>query len=366
MKIKFKQTSLSLMLSVMTLLAPSAYAEVTAPVGYVKLTFAAQSDTPFSLPMNRPKVFAGKVDTITSNEITIASEDLTASAYVYNALSQKEHYYVLFTGGDLEGRSFDVTTNGTDTITVAQEGVDDLASIIGATATATFEIRPHWTLNTLFPDGAGFPVSADRTERKGMILIKPTDSNGINHSANKAYKYVTGEGWIDDFQLFSSPDNDVVLKRDIFYTLRNEEALFTKNIVGDVPNVSARISLSANLIEQDSYIAFSFPQSLTLDSSGLATNPDFKSSTSLSVRDGDVLYVYDKDATGYNFGSSKGYFYVDGEGWYDNFQLFGGLVPGTTTLNSIGRGFIIRKSGETEAGMLKSKIDVPYLPFTTN
>jgi len=44
-----------------------ANGEVTAPVGYVQLTFNAESDTPFSLPMNRPKVYSSQVSSISGN-----------------------------------------------------------------------------------------------------------------------------------------------------------------------------------------------------------------------------------------------------------------------------------------------------------
>jgi len=347
-------------------LVTSTQAAVTAPVGYVKLTFNAQADTPFSLPLNRPKASSGKVQSISGNTITIASNTWTANEFVYADGTQNEHYYLLFTTGVLEGRSFDVTANGTNTITVDPDGGADIANLINdASATDNFEIRPHWTLNTLFPDGAGFDTSPDMLTTNGLILFKPSNLDGINHGASKSYKYVDGFGWVDNANVLGAVSaNDTVLPRKTFYILRNTTAnAIEKNLAGDVPTTDETVKLFTNIIKQDSYVAFCFPIDLTLDSTGLSTNPLFKKSTDQLTPDGDVLYVFN-NATGYNPSTSKGYFYVDGVGWFDTSNTFGGVISGTTSINSVGRGFVIRKASEASTSKDHAKITIPYNPFS--
>ncbi len=344
-------------------MAQVATAEVTAPVGFVKLTFNAESDTLFSLPMNRPKVFNGQVDTISENTINIANPDFTASELVYADGSQNEKYYLLFTTGTLEGRTFDVTANDTDSITVDQGGDTDVQTLNGV-VTDNFEIRPHWTLDNLYPDGEGFPQSASIFDNGSEIHTKPVDISGINLSSEKVYKYVTGTGWLDAGNLFGGQVKDVVLTRNAFFHMRNKTTSeVTKNVVGDVPLTQASMKLRSNVIKQDSYVSFTFPIDIKLSETGLESSPAFQHTSGQLSSDGDVIWVYNLALTGYNHSPSRGYFYIAGTGWMDNTDLFGGAVDATQINLKAGSACFIRKAPENSAESYHHETTLPYNPF---
>ncbi|MGJ8656159.1 MAG: TIGR02597 family protein [Akkermansiaceae bacterium] len=343
-------------------LANIVSAEVSAPVGFVKLTFNAESDTPFSLPMNRPKVYGGQVVSISGNEITISDEDFTASELVYDDTEvagepvQPEKYYVLFTTGTLEGRTFDVTANGTDTVTVDQDGDTDIEDLIDdAGATDNFEIRPHWTLGTAFPNGEGIPKTTTFSVIKGIVQFREV-TVGTNIPITKEYTYFDSstDDTLDGWYLPNSPESgkkdNIVLSSKTFYVFRNNDtADYTPNIIGDVPLVDFSNSLDNHLIENDSYKAIAFPVALTLTQSRLVESGAFKPTTSFSLRDGDTLQAYTYPITIFNQPISTEYVYFDSsddslDGWYLPNSPENGKKDDVTVFQP-GRGYIIRTVG---------------------
>ncbi|MFT6794280.1 MAG: hypothetical protein ACJAR1_002287 [Rubritalea sp.] len=339
-------------------------AAVLAPVGFVVLTFKAESDTPFSLPLNRPKVFRGQLDTISVNTINIANADFTASELVYADGSQNEKYYLLFNTGTLEGRTFDVTANSMNSITVDQDGDTDIQTLIGAASTDNFEIRPHWTLDTLFPNGAGFPQSTSIFDNGSEIHTKPANVPGINLSSEKIYKYVTDTGWVDTANLLSGQVKDVVLNRNSFFQMRNyTTSAVIKNLVGDVPLTDGRLKLRSNVIKQDSHVAFSFPTDIKLSETGLESSSGFKHTSGQFNSDGDTLWLYDLALTGYNKSASVGYYYVGGLGWIDSSNILGGAVDASTVNLKAGTACFVRKISEVSAETYHHGTALPYNPF---
>lgn len=332
-------------------LAQVASAEVTAPVGYVKLTFNAKSDTPFSLPMNRPKVYAGQVASVSGNEITVVNDDFTANQFVYADGSQDEHFYLLFTTGILEGRTFDVTANSDNSITVIPDQDGDVDTIIDA-ATDNFEIRPHWTLATTFPKGAGIPKTTTFSQIKGVVQLREVRI-GTNIPITKEYTYFDSstDDSLDGWYLPNSPESgkkdDVLLSSKTFYIFRNNDtADYTPNIAGDVPLVDFSNSLDNHLVENDSYKAIAFPVPLTLAQSKLVESGAFKPITSFSLRDGDTLQAYAYPITIFNQSISTEYVYFDSsddalDGWYLPNDPESGKKDSVEVFQP-GRGYIIR------------------------
>ena len=346
-------------------LSQVAQADITAPIGYLKLTFKAQSDTPFSLPLNRPKVYSGQADSISGNTITVAAQDFTASQFVYADGSQNEKFYLLFTTGILEGRTFDVTANGTNSITVNQDGNTNIETLINdANANDNFEIRPHWTLDTLFPNGEGFPQVASAFDNGSEIHFKPVNQPGINLASEKIYKYVTGTGWVDNANLFGGRAKDVVLIRNSFFQARNVTTSdVVKSIVGDVPTTDGRLKLKSNVIQQDSYVSFSFPIDIKLSETGLENSPGFAHSSGQFSADGDVINIFNVALAGYNKAPSATYYYVSGIGWIDSANIFGGAVNATQIIFKAGTACLIRKASETSAATYHHSTVLPYNPF---
>jgi len=247
-------------------------AVVTAPVGYVKLPFNAESDTPFSLPMNRPMVYSGQVNDlvapvvsgITGNVISIANADFTVDELVYefsdddnDTNDQRERFYVLFTTGALEGRTFDIIDNTANTITVdpdytednvlLEENLENLRNSLSAND--NFEIRPHWTLDTLYLDGEGFPQASNLLATSSLIFTRPVVLDGTNLGTDRAYKYVTNVGWVDDGDLIAGQVRDVILRRNTGFIARNLTLTDLElNVMGDVPTVDGTVAVRSNLI----------------------------------------------------------------------------------------------------------------------
>jgi uncharacterized protein (TIGR02597 family) len=366
--------SLSGIVAIATLapMAQIANAEVTSPVGFVKLTFNAESDTPFSLPMNRPKVYIGQVNSISGNTINIANADFTASELVYADGSQNEKYYLLFTTGTLEGRTFDVTANDTNSITVDQGGDTDVQTLNGAT-TDSFEIRPHWTLNILFPDGAGIDVSTDFSLPDQVILAKNTTDIGTRLQPTSSYFYYDSndeyEGWYDNNDLSATNVGSTVLRNTLHYTFRNKKTEdLIKNIVGDVPLTDGRVQVAtlSDEIQQDNHIAIPFPVEMTLDQAGFRQIADFKTVTDFNVIDGDLILEYPDNAGVLRPSPTASYFYYESgdsfEGWYDNNDLSRQNL-GVAKLIKPGRAYIFRRSADKFEGNTFIKPIIPYSPL---
>lgn len=354
-------------LALLAPLAQTANAEVTPPVGYVKLTFNAESDTPFSLPLNRPKVYSGQVATISGNTINLASNDLTASELVYNDGTQNEKYYVLFTTGLLEGRTFDVTANGANSITVDQDGDTDVETLAGA-ATDNFEIRPHWTLNTLFPDGAGFNASNDFDNPNGDIIFERDNTlNGLNLSMKADYFYYDNgdafTGWYNKKN--GSKVNDMVIKSGSMLIYRNTTLTnVITNLVGDVPLTDNKaVVVRSNVIDQDRYVGTIFPIGVTLNEAGFQNSSLYTKSTDFDNPEGDLIFVYPDNPTGFNPAPSGIYFYYDNgdafTGWYD--KQSAGLKNDVEVFKP-GKGFFYRKAANLAESELHNSV-LPYNPF---
>jgi uncharacterized protein (TIGR02597 family) len=358
-------------------LAQIANAEVTAPVGYVKLTFNAESDTPFSLPLNRPKAYSGQVVTISGNTINIADADFTASELVYADGTQNEKYYLLFTTGELEGRTFDVTANGTDSITVNQDGDTDVQTLFTSPATDSFEIRPHWTLNTIFPNGDNFDKSTNAFSPSGLIMVRSETEPGEFVPVTTTYMYYDSntnadDGWYNANDLGAGKASDTVLKQTVFYVCKNKSLTnYTVNLVGDVPLTDRKVSLRLNAdgAKQGNYIALAFPIEMSLADSNLSTTSGFKKSTDPFSIDGDRVLAYADNIIGYNPAPITVYIYFDSsddgqDGWYDANDLAAGK-QGSSMVFKPGKGYIISKQDDFEE-IIQWNINLPYNAFIEN
>lgn len=346
-------------------LAPTASAEVTAPVGYVKLTFNAQSDTPFSLPMNRPKVYSGQVDSISGNVIAIENDDFTAGELVYDNVDdanglQLEKYYLLFTTGILEGRTFDVTSNTANSITVDPDWQEDdpaeeanIQTLINdALATDNFEIRPHWTLGTAFPEGKDIPRTTSFSDIKGTVQFR-TVQTGTNIPITVEYTYFDSatDDNLDGWYLPNSPESgkkdDILLSNNTFYIFRNLSSTdYSPNIIGDVALVDFKNNLQTHVVLNDNYKTIAFPVELSLAQSKLYESGVFKATESFSLRDGDTLQVYSYPITTFNKPISTEYVYFDSsndtlDGWYLPNSPESGKKDDELVFKP-GRGYIIR------------------------
>lgn len=368
----FKNKQLRNALFALTTMTLCSKAEVTAPVGYVELTISAEADTPFTIPMNRPKEYAGMPSAaVTANTITIANNDLTASAFDEGV--QHKRYYVLFTSGTLTGRSFDIVTNTANSITVAQDGIDDLESILAdPNARDSFDVRPHWTLGTLFPNGENIPKTTNFSAPQGSVLFRPVIDT-VNVSPDVTYLYFdNADDSFDGWYLTTNPaagiQDDVVLDNQTSYQLRNiTTQVYKPKIVGDVPVTNFTNSLRSHVVKIDNYKSVSFPTELSLAESNLVESGKFQKTTDFTTRDGDTLLAYTYPTTSFNPSASISYVYFDAsddsfDGWYLTNDPGAGKQDDLKVFQP-GRAYIIRTVERTEEDKSHWTTPIPYNPF---
>ena len=356
-------------------LSSAVNAVVTAPVGYVQLTMNAESDTPFSLPMNRPMVYSGQASGISGNVISIANNDFVASEFEYeftndndDSNDQRENYYVIFTTGELEGRKFDIISNTANSITIDPDFTedntaleDDLEDMISsATSNDNFQIRPHWTLNTLLPEGGVLPASPNPAQINGVILAYSTDLDGTNLSSSSTYAYVTSLGWFNSLNFGEGRVDDQILRSEFSYIFRNTSTEDIElNVMGDVPTVDQTLVFNQNVIQTDTFTGAQFPIDLSLDDLGLAGSDGFVSSTNPAQLDGGQVLVLSDNSI--NAAAEHVYVHVNGLGWIDSLDFGQGVITGDVI--EAGQGIIIRSSAETEADTIFHSVNLPYNPF---
>ena len=156
----------------------------TPVVGFAKTTLNAGSDTIISPQVFRPAELTSAVSGVSSGAsqavLTLSGASLTSNQFVYNSSTQPNTYFVLVTAGNLAGTYFMVASNDATTITVNLDGLTASSADI-----TSVEVRPCWTLKTLFPASdanVSFTPSASATagNRRTTILFPNNTGTGIN------------------------------------------------------------------------------------------------------------------------------------------------------------------------------------------
>lgn len=348
------------------LLAPVAQAQVySATVGFNTITALGNSDTRFSVPLQRPTAYQGLVQSVAGNVITIqGTPGWTANQYVYAAGTQTDTFYVTLKSGNKAGMYYTITANSADsgtantstlTIDAAGDTIDGGSGIANGDSVA---IIPYWTFSTLFPGQAGISTTTSVSGAGACtrIFIPDITNAGVNLAASSQYYYYTGTGfggagWRKSGGGTTTIRNNDVVLPDVYLIIRQDN-VSTSSILtasGTVPTGVRRYvigTVTANT-DQDNAVAVDVPVPLTLSGSNLFESGAFKGTTSISGAGGDKLFVYDDATVGYNKAAAKQYYYYTGSsfggaGW----RLSGG---GTSTIRNTevvfqpGAGYVIRK-----------------------
>ena len=319
----------------------------TTPVGYLSIAVPADTDTPISAPLLRSAAWAGASTAVSGDTVSVAAASFTASQFGAGT------NMLQVTSGPLIGRTFPVLSNATGSVTVDPVGSTTLQAQ-GFVATNTFVIRPYWTLNTLFPSGAGVGVSSDPFSPTTQVMINNNLSSGTNRSAVAFYFYYDGSaggdaGWYDVANLDAGLQNDLALPPASVPSIRNSTASpLALTISGEVQSVAAATLVISDTSANDSFAQISYPVDTSLDQSNLFGNGAIADSSD-PFAPGDQLLVFNPSGTGQNPSASAFYFHYDGSqggdaGWYDSANLDAGAIGATTFLKA-GSNIIIRKAG---------------------
>ena len=319
----------------------------TDPVGFTTASLPANSDTNLGIPFTRALEFAGAVQSVSGNVVTISgTPGWSANQFVYAQGTQPKTYYVQFLGG----RYYTVTSNGTNTLTL-DTGSGSLGSVAAGTR---LQLIPYWTLGTAFPAGdAGksFTASPNAFNRATEILFPNHAAAGVNATPAATYYFFNG-AWRQFGQPVTQSSDDTVLLPDSYFTVRNNSTASagTFTPVGAVVTTTLAIPLNTQTsAKQDNYLVLPRPVATALNDSGLISSGAFVASSSAFNR-ADELLVFDNNTAAIRKSPTATYYYFNGA-W----RQFGQPVTtdfGTTAAFSNASGFIIRKAATSTASPL--------------
>ncbi|MDA0348287.1 MAG: TIGR02597 family protein [Verrucomicrobia bacterium] len=312
---------------------------VTNPVGVIQITALGNSDTLISMPLKQPAVFNGVIGGLTTDTLTVQGSpgwdpDEWAGAY-----------YGFVRSGDVEGAYASIVSNTADTLKL-DVGLDGTLLVDGPAVNDSVSIHRFWTLDSLFPDGAGVHASPSAGSRSSEIFI-PAVAEGINNAADATYYYL-GVKWRKVGALLDAEFGDTILYPDSYFILRNDVAgNTTVTFTGEV--VMGGLSLPVvigDTLQQDNPIGLQRPIEMTLIESGLSD----------SFEAGDELLIWDNSAAKQNRLAGDATVYTwDGAKWIKDGV---NVDVGNDAVFTPGLGFIVRK----KAGGGLAEIDWSNLP----
>jgi uncharacterized protein (TIGR02597 family) len=317
--------------------------QVSTPiVGFVKDSLPANSDTIATMQLQRPSEFSGAVSSVSESgsSSTLALGDgaaLSVNQFVYVSGSQPKSYYVLVTAGTLAGSYFSVTSNSSSSVTVDNSGV----SLAGVGAVSALEVRPFWTIGTLFPASdanVSFVPSAGSASlsRRTKILLPNNVATGVNKAARGTYFFRNDTGfgyWVSEGALTTNA-NDTIIFPDEFVIIRhNTTASLALTITGSVlEKALTTYAGSSTTVPNDTLVGLPRPTDYKLSDLGLSDSNFVASTGTSSLARRDQLLVISKTGSGFNRAAAKTYYRFNNS-WY--------LVGSTTPLTDGDPDFVI-------------------------
>jgi len=314
---KMKKLNVSLAILVTAVMAGNAQTTVSSDVvGYVKQSFPAGSDTFFVPQLLRPVEFAGAVSSVSvsgeSATLTCTGATFSANSFQYAATTQPKRYYVLVTSGTLTGTGFLVLSNGTGDITVALDGLTAASADITG-----IEVRPLWTLNTLFPASDANvtftpSLGVNAATRRTQLVMPNFTGNGINRAASAVYFYNPA---VSDWVATTATGikaGDTPLLPSQYLIHRNTGGTpveLNATVVGSVFSKPGSLYLGTLTTgANDNPVGLARPTDYLLSQCGF-TDSNFVQSTGVNAATRrDTVLVYTTTGSGINRATSKVYF----------------------------------------------------------
>ena len=281
----------------------------TTPVGAVSVPALANSETFLAMPLSRAPVFTGVVSSVSGSTLNVAgTPGWTANQFVKSLPSQSNTYYVRLRTGALAGQYFTVASNGSNSLTVDNGGLD--LSIIAASD--KIEVTPYWSLGTLLPAsaaGTAFTASASAFTRQTEIYFPNLNHNGVNPPTDETFYFLNG-AWRKVGAAATVSFDDRVILPDVFVKLRNRAAASTVTVVGQVESGAVGSVINRGTVKIDNVVSISFPADVSLANSGLISSGAFQASASAFSRS-DELLVFSDSAAGVNRPATATYYYLN-------------------------------------------------------
>lgn len=334
--------------------AASAITVATDPVGFANLSLPANSDSYISVPFTRPAVFAGAIQSVTTNTITLTgSPGFTPSSFVYTAGSQPNHYYALIGNGGSsnpkEGHTFLITGNTANTVTVDTS----LEPLTGITQNTQVTIIPYWTLATVFPSsdaGSSFTATTSTASPTTQIIIPNDAANGINlpplatyYFSNNADGSSSNVGWRATGNNTADRGDDILLP-DSYFIVRNQNGAPTRTVTTLGAVLTKKFATPLRTIagsQQDNPASILRPLDVPLSMTGLnPTDGSFVAGNGTTT--GDQLLLFSNSQIGLN--KTPAVYYRDSTTNTWHLQGDTTLLDHGNDIIPMGTGFIVRKA----------------------
>lgn len=332
-------------------LEASAQSVTTVPVGAVTVTIAAGTGTvrnatiasfPLSNATVASGVTSGTIASLTTNTITCTGAGWTVSDLAQAAVP----YVVKITSGAAVGRTFLVTGNTADTLTInTSDGVSSIAVDLTQLGVAIgssgdkFKIENADTLLTVF--GAGDTTGTNVPLGNSNPNLADTIQMNVANSFQTYYYDPAQSAWIN---LASEvPSNNVIIRPDaavIYNRLKN--TAFAITVTGSVPAANRRAIVRSGQI---TILSAYWPVDKTLITFGLNQISGWVSNVNPSLAD--LLQIRQ--------GASWQTYYHDGSNWIN----LASEVISDNVIISPGTGLIVKKRALTGNALAFDQV-LPY------
>lgn len=321
----------------------SAQSVTTTPVGAVTVTIAAgtgtvRNATVASFPLINSTLTSGAangtISSLTSNTITFTGANWTASDLAQPSLP----YLVKITSGQAVGRTFLVTGNTSDTLTIStSDGASSTPinltqlNILSGSSGDKFQIENADTLLGVLGHGTLGGINGPLGNSNPGLA--DTVQVIISNSYQTFYYDPAQSAWIN--LISEVPSNDFVLRPDaaiIYNRLKNTS--FTVTVTGAIPVINRKAIVRSG---QTTILSTFWPTDRTLGGFGLNLLPGWATNSNPNNAD----YVQIRQ------GSSWQTYYHDGVSWIN---LVSELPADNVTVPS-GSGLVIKKRALTNTSL---------------
>jgi uncharacterized protein (TIGR02597 family) len=302
--------------------------------GFNKVVVPPGSDAVVTVPFVRASVAQLTATGATGTGITVTAPLPATDAYA-------TVFYVRMTSGAALGRWRTISGNSAGELTLSD------TSFVSSIANGdTFDIVPHQTLGSVFPDelkGISFLESSNTTIHSTEIWLPDTTTLSVNKAANTAYFFHQG-----NWKKSGSPypiSNNVILPPDLYIKLRNKSttASLTFIVSGKTTsNADQSRVVRTETVKYDVPAGSGFATSISLRDLKLGGTSAFTTSTSTTLHK-DELLVYVNGITGINNAPSMTFFYYN-DAWRKSGEAGLSYPSHDIDLLPAGAALIIRKA----------------------
>lgn len=296
----------------------------TPVLGVFSGEIPANSEAYIGITTTRAPVFEGVVESVNagSSKIVAGGEPAwSANQFVFADGVQPEHYYLKITSGELEGAWFDISSNDAFSVTI-EIGAGEIQKIAKGDS---FQIIPHWTMATLFPDGGGFSKATKISATASATMLYKYTSYGTDgleypigvNSASMQRFYYRERGDINNWCDADKKDaSNVLVEPNAVFVAVQPDNSCTYSYSGNIPMCATSFVLftldnGEGVQDQEMYIPLPSAVDFELNelTSTLIDSGAFTPSTSVASSPVDIIYAYENKSSGLNLTPDNSFFY---------------------------------------------------------